>query len=111
MRVSRKCGSHRSPQCSVSGWGEPLRRLPSPCQPSPHPVIRRGSISISQLSGLVNQAPRMAVFTGDQRKGRGDMEKGGSEPQGAGLGSTLSWICSSPEEESGHLTHFPCHWP
>lgn len=53
----------------------------------------------------------MAVLTGDQEKGRGDMEEGSSEPHGAVLGSTLSWICLSPAEESGHLILFPSHWP
>ena len=35
------------------------------------------------------------------------MGKGSSEPQGRGLGSTMSSIYPSLAEESGRLTHFP----
>ena len=111
IRVSRQCWSWHGPLGSASGRELPCR-LPSPYQPSPQSVIPRGSISISRLAqGLVNQAPCVAVFTGDQRKGPGDMGKGSSEPQGRGLGSTMSSIYLSLAEESGHLTHFPCHRP
>ena len=111
IMVSRQCWSRHGPLGSASGRELPCR-LPSPCQPSPQSVIPRESISISRLAqGLVNQAPCVAVFTGDQRKGPGDMGKGSSEPQGGGLVSTMSSIYPSLAEESGRLTHFPCHWP
>ena len=124
LSLARSHGGRNDLDQGVSAVLEPARptglslrmgaamRLPSLCQPSPQSVIPRGSISISRLSqGLVNQASCVALFTGDQRKGPRDMGKGSSEPQGGGLGSTMNLIYSSLTEESGHLTHFPCHWP